>query len=698
MAANNIARLGVVLGLDSAEFVRGLDAANKKLYDFGVKVAEQGKIAVAALGTAFVAATFEAMKFADEIADVAKANDVAIDTIIKLNDALANSGGKAEDSGKLLAGFTKFVDGAATGSFEAQQALGKMGVSLNDIANLSTEDLFKRVVQAVSEIEDPLTRNARAMDIFGKAAKGVDFVGVAEEMDKVNVMTEYQAQAIRDAADAFDMFNQHARDVKFTMATEIGTSLKQTIEYFVDLFSTVNQGGGLWKTIFDKMAYGVAFMAFEVKDLVRVMGSWGDAYSAILEGRWGDLDKIAAKRMQEREADEARLIALDKQLSAPSTAPSPWDNAPTTLPRRPGQTDGPKRAVTVGIDKEAEAARRRAEADARRLAHEAEMAAKRQFDLEKKGREVAAQQREDDLRAIALQEQMYAEGGAAMQEQQRLQNIQLERAQELFMLEHRGINLTKEDLQFERDYLELTYKHKDAIESINANKNLDTEERARAIAKENELFEKGTDLAKQRNKIIKDEEAAQRTFSYGWNKAFDDYKKSAENAAIDGAKAFQTFSKGMENAIDSFVETGKLSFSNLAESIIKDLLKIQLKKQALALWDTGSVAVSSAGGVMGLVSAGLKLFGFADGGSPPVGVPSMVGERGPELFIPKTAGTIIPNNILQGSGGQTINYNGPYIANMSAIDTQSGAQFLAKNKQAVWATYQSANRSVPMSR
>ncbi len=693
MAANNIARLGVVLGLDSAEFVRGLDAANKKLYDFGVNVAKQGAQAVVALGAAFVAASFEAVKFADEIADVAKANDVAIDTIIKLNNALANSGGNAEDSGKLLAGFTKYMDSAATGSFEAQQALGKMGVSLKDIANLSTEELFKRIVQSVSEIEDPLIRNARAMEIFGKAAKGVDFVGVAEEMNQVNVMTEYQAQAIKDAADAFDILSQSARDVKFTIATEMGTSLKQTIEYFVDLFSTVNVGGGLWKSIFDKMAYGVAFMAFEVKDLVRVMGSWGDAYTAIMEGRFGDIDKIAEKRMQERTADEARLIALDKQLSAPFIAPSPSDNAPTTMPRRPGQTDGPRRTVTVGVDKEAEAAKRHAAAEARRIAQDAEAAAKRQFDLEKKGREVAAQQKEDDLKAISLQEQMYAEGGAAMQEQQRLQAIQLQRAQELFMLEQRGVNLAKEDLQFEREYLELTNKHKDAIEAINANKNLDINERARAIAKENELFAAGTELARERNRLIKADVESQKTFSYGWSKAFEDYKKAAENAATDGAKAFQTFSKGMEDAIDSFVETGKVSFSNFTESIIKDLLKVALKKQALNLLDMGS------GGVGTLISAGMKIFGFADGGNPPVNVPSMVGERGPELFIPKTAGTIVPNNMLRGNDtGPTINYNGPYIANLSAIDTQSGAAFLAKNKQAVWATYQSANRSIPMSR
>ena len=691
MAANNIARLGVVLGLDSAEFVRGLDAANKKLYDFGVKVAEQGKVAVAALGTAFLAATFEAMKFADEIADVAKANDVAIDTIIKLNNALANSGGKAEDSGKLLAGFTKFMDGAATGSFEAQQALGKMGVSLNDIANLKTEDLFKRVVQSVSEIEDPLTRNARAMDVFGKAAKGVDFVGVADEMDKVNSTTESQAQAIRDAADAFDMFNQHARDVKFTMASEIGTSLKQTISYFVDLFSTVNQGGGLWKGIFDKMAYGVSFMAFEVKDLVRVMGSWGEAYSAIVEGRWADLDKIAAKRMQEREADQAKLIALDKQLSAPIAAPDMLGTGSPSMPTRPGQSSGPRRLVTPGVDKEAEAAKRRAETEARRLAHEAEAAAKKQFDLEKKGREVAAQQREDDLKAISLQEQMYSEGGAAMQEQQRLQAIQLERTQELFMLEQRGVNLSKEDLQLERDYLQLTYQHKDAIEAINSNKNLDIDDRARAIAKENELFAKGTDLAKQRNKTIKDQEESQKTFSYGWNKAFDDYKKAANNAATDGAKTFQTFSKGMEDAIDGFVETGKLSFSNLTESIIKDLLKIQLKKQALALWDIGS----GSGGVGGIISAGLKLFGFADGGDPPVGVPSMVGERGPELFVPKTAGTIIPNGKLGEMGG-TVNNITNY--NIDAIDTKSFEERILGSSKAVWAANAYGNKNLAVGR
>ncbi len=48
-------------------------------------------------------------------------------------------------------------------------------------------------------------------------------------------------------------------------------------------------------------------------------------------------------------------------------------------------------------------------------------------------------------------------------------------------------------------------------------------------------------------------------------------------------------------------------------------------------------------------------FSFANGGNPPVGKASLVGEKGPELFVPKTAGTIIPNHALGGSANVTVN-------------------------------------------
>lgn len=54
------------------------------------------------------------------------------------------------------------------------------------------------------------------------------------------------------------------------------------------------------------------------------------------------------------------------------------------------------------------------------------------------------------------------------------------------------------------------------------------------------------------------------------------------------------------------------------------------------------------GGIMSLISTGLSLFGgfFADGGSVSARTPIIVGERGPELFIPPVDGEIISNDVF----------------------------------------------------
>ena len=195
---------------------------------------------------------------------------------------------------------------------------------------------------------------------------------------------------------------------------------------------------------------------------------------------------------------------------------------------------------------------------------------------------------------------------------------------------------------------------------------------------------------------------SQRTFEFGWKKAYASYVDSATNAAKMGEQAFVSVTQNMESALDKFVQTGKLNFKELAASIIQDLIRIQLKAQATSIFsklDIGGLFGSIFGGG-GSPAFGSTAFwgGKASGGD--ISGPSLVGENGPELFVPKSAGTIIPNhgiNSLMGNQAQVV-YNGPYIANMSAIDTQSATQFLAKNKQGVWAANQSAQRSLPQSR
>lgn len=206
------------------------------------------------------------------------------------------------------------------------------------------------------------------------------------------------------------------------------------------------------------------------------------------------------------------------------------------------------------------------------------------------------------------------------------------------------------------------------------------------------------------------QQQAQQSFEFGWNKAFRQYAEDASNYAKLAGDMFSSMTNNMNSAIDSFVKNGKFAFKDLIKSMIQDLIALQLKMQAMQLVRS----LFGAGGLFGNISTAMQ-FGtnvgsqqtamlqaqqFADGGSPPVGVPSIVGERGAELFVPKQAGTIIPNHQLSSvlGGGTTINYNAPVIESMNAIDTQSGVQFLMKNKESIWSANQSASRGLPTSR
>jgi hypothetical protein len=116
-----------------------------------------------------------------------------------------------------------------------------------------------------------------------------------------------------------------------------------------------------------------------------------------------------------------------------------------------------------------------------------------------------------------------------------------------------------------------------------------------------------------------------------------------------------------------------------------------------------AAAIAAIGAGMARVNAirSTEYQGRAAGGKVIGGQPYIVGENGPELIVPQgSGGTVIPNNRLSSmmNGGGGVTYNGPYIANMSAIDTQSSLQFISRNKAAIWAANKSANRSIPTGR
>lgn len=639
--ANTIARLGVRLGIDSAEFSKGIEAAKKDLSEF----ADKAKVFATVGATAFTAMTLKALEFADSIADVAKANDMAIESVLKLGEALAQNGGNAENAGKILSAFTSFVDKAATGSFEAQEAFKQVGVSLKDLGTLSMEQLFAKTLKGLKEIPDQLTRQARSYEMLGKAAKGADIAGVAEDMEKVGHLTEKQIQGIEDAAKAWDLLHKITHEVMITFTAFVGTPMLKLAEYLESMNDLVGKVTIAW----DNLGNTVDF----VNRLIHI------ATRRDME----ELKKLA----EDYKRIKAEIEAKQKQYA-------PSDQAVV-------QPDGTiKRITKQGKDPEAE----KAEAARLKLL---------QFNIQqrqKEGKEI-----EDNMRRVQ-------EAYATESMRQDVIARTLKDEHEMFVLGLQYRHMRSEDVQLSKDLLEIEQNRNRNIREIKLNTDLNLAAQNDLIDRENRLATEAERLARARKEM--NEELRRGTFGEGFQKSMSDYFRNAKTEMETGMQAFDSVMGNMNAALDNFVRTGKLSFKDLARSIIQDLIAINLKAQATAIFK-GMGFGFSGGGVDSLFQGSANYSGgfggyAAEGGDISANTTYMVGERGPELFVPKSSGTVIPNNMLgsMGSNQPSVTYNGPYIANMSAIDTQSATQFLAKNKSAVWAANQTAQRSLPQSR
>ena len=116
--------------------------------------------------------------------------------------------------------------------------------------------------------------------------------------------------------------------------------------------------------------------------------------------------------------------------------------------------------------------------------------------------------------------------------------------------------------------------------------------------------------------------------------------------------AFKSLSDSINNDIKNGIAgliKGTSTLGDMLNNIANKFLDVALN-QALF----GSILGSGGkkgGGILGAIGL------FANGGRPPVGKPSIVGERGPELFVPRTSGTIVPNNKLGGGNNTSVVVN-----------------------------------------
>ena len=639
-----LARLGVVLGIDSAEFQKGIADANRKLDQISAQMPKFAAVA----GVAFAGATYKALQYADAVADTAVANDLAIESVLALSSALQQNGGKADMAGRLLSSFTAKVDEAADGSLQAQQAFAKVGVTLDDIAKLDSQDLLDKTISALAEIQDPIKRNALAMDMFGKAAKGVDWKGMANGSKESRKEFEQYAQSVARAAELTDKLE--ASTNKFTLAFT-----DAALPALNELFDSLSKNAGVMnlfmggiKVATETIAILIKYTSTVVVALIEDFKFLGRVVSNVFGGNFKEIEKDYKQHAENMK----KMIADDEEFARKILSGDIYKQKEMTGTKFTG------REVKEAKDPEAEKAKKLAESleKARQITNE--------FDKQQESNLKQAKLRAE-LNGLSTKEKEIAEAVLRVREQTSSQLSQID------------LKIIDATIQGQNEMVEVLQKVRQEVELSGEEFAILTEEQSRNI------------------------QQTQNTFEFGWNKAFRQFAEDGQNYAQIAENMFSSVTNSMSSAIDKFVQTGQLSFKDFTRSVIQDLIAIQLKAQAMRMF-SGLGSLFNASGGPTQLGGEMAYIGpaFADGGSPPVGVPSLVGERGPELFIPKQAGTVIPNHQLSSvlGGGTTVNYNAPYISNMSAIDTQSGVQFLMKNKDSIWSANQSASRSLPASR
>jgi tape measure domain-containing protein len=171
----------------------------------------------------------------------------------------------------------------------------------------------------------------------------------------------------------------------------------------------------------------------------------------------------------------------------------------------------------------------------------------------------------------------------------------------------------------------------------------------------------------------------------GMQRAFISYVDEATDRAAQFEELTTKAFRGIEDVFVEFVESGKLNWSDMIDSMISDLIRLTIRTQVLGRIMQG---LGEMGGLFGGFSTGgtgTGLFGFLGGmfrqrgGPVKAGQPYIVGEKRPELFVPDTPGHVYPR--VPNMSGATSKPVSVEIINESGVPMQGRAQVTEDNQR-----------------
>ena len=260
--------LVVNLKANNAGYTRAMKAAQK-----------QATVFAAAASAAAAAAVVRFAQVGDTLQKASIRTGIAVESLSRLDYVAGQSGASFQALSTGLRVMAKFTDDLRRGSLLAVDAMSQLGLQSSDLAGLSPEQMFVKLADAISSLQDPLERAAAAQKVFGRGGTellpmlDLGAAGIAElaqQADQLGaVMSTEAANNAAALTDAIDNVQRAATGAAVQFANVFAPAITAATDTLADLIAGSENGIRAMATL----AAGVA--AFLV-----VMKAWTMATKA----------------------------------------------------------------------------------------------------------------------------------------------------------------------------------------------------------------------------------------------------------------------------------------------------------------------------------------------------------------------------------------------------------------------------------
>lgn len=286
MAGSVIGALRVNLGLDSAQFTKGVANAQSAMKGMSVKMAVAGAAIGAALGTAaasFIKLGRDAINTADEISKSAVKIGLSTEELSRLRYAADLSGVSFEQLEKGLLILNRNMAGVGGESKKVAEAFAAMGIETRNADGTlkSSTEVLKAMADVFKGMPDGAQKSALAMAVLGKS--GADMIPLinggsealqqlTDEADKFGIVIDTETGL---KAEAFNDNLTRLQGVFGALATQVAAEMLPVLVDLTDsLVRNADKIRGFAKGVSETITY-VGQLGRGVSELTGRLGSLG---------------------------------------------------------------------------------------------------------------------------------------------------------------------------------------------------------------------------------------------------------------------------------------------------------------------------------------------------------------------------------------------------------------------------------------